>query len=49
MKVLAVGGDTVADESAALESNWGAYDSYYLHVKGTDTAGERGDFPAKIQ
>jgi 2,3-bisphosphoglycerate-independent phosphoglycerate mutase len=35
---------TIADEVTALERAWqGPYDFFFLHVKGTDSAGEDGD------
>jgi 2,3-bisphosphoglycerate-independent phosphoglycerate mutase len=48
MTVLNVPGATLADEFTALETNWQEYDFFYLHVKGTDTAGENGDFIRKV-
>lgn len=32
-----------------LERNWSGYDFFYLHVKGTDSAGEDGDFTRKVR
>jgi len=49
MKALNVGGDTIADEFAALERNWSDFDFFYLHVKKTDTASANGDFPRKVR
>jgi 2,3-bisphosphoglycerate-independent phosphoglycerate mutase len=49
MTVLGVDGDTLADEFAALEKHWNDFDFFYLHVKKTDTAGEDGDFAAKVR
>jgi 2,3-bisphosphoglycerate-independent phosphoglycerate mutase len=49
MTVLDVKGDTPADEFAALEEHWGAFDFFYLHIKKTDTAGEDGDFRGKVR
>lgn len=49
MTILDVGGESVADEFAALERNWGDFDFFYLHVKQTDTAGESGDFWRKVR
>jgi len=48
MTVLDVGGDTRADEFAALERNWKDFDFFYLHVKKTDTYGEDGNFAGKV-
>jgi 2,3-bisphosphoglycerate-independent phosphoglycerate mutase len=49
MQVLPLEGDTLANEFAALEKHWGEFDFFYLHVKQTDTAGERGDFDGKVR
>lgn len=49
MTILDVGGESVTDEFAALERNWGDFDFFYLHVKQTDTAGESGDFWRKVR
>ena len=49
MDVLPVPGGTLADEFAILQARWNEYDFFYLHVKGTDTAGERGDFDLKVR
>ena len=48
MTVLNVTGETIADEFATLEKHWSEYDFFYLHVKQTDTCGERGDFDGKV-
>jgi 2,3-bisphosphoglycerate-independent phosphoglycerate mutase len=49
MQVLPVQGTSIADEFTTLEQHWNDYDFFYLHVKQTDTAGERGDFDLKVQ
>lgn len=49
MHGVAVAGETVADEFAALERCWADFDFFYLHVKGTDVAGEDGDFARKVR
>lgn len=36
-----------AEEIAELEASWEDYDYFYLHLKGTDAAGEDGDFDRK--
>ena len=41
-------GDTVADEFTSLESVYGDFDFFFLHVKKTDSAGEDGDFDKKV-
>jgi len=48
MTVLAVDGETIADELTTLEKHWHEYDFFYLHVKKTDTCGENGDFDGKV-
>ena len=40
---------TLADEFSALERHWPDFDFFYLHVKQTDTAGEKGDFEGKVR
>ncbi len=37
------------DELKALKANYSAYDFFFLHVKGTDSAGEDGDFERKVR
>lgn len=49
MQVLDVPGDTPADEFATLEARWNDFDFFYLHIKGTDTCGEKGDFAGKAR
>jgi 2,3-bisphosphoglycerate-independent phosphoglycerate mutase len=41
-------GDGVADEFAALESVYGTFDFFFLHVKKIDSAGEDGNFDKKV-
>ena len=41
-------GETFADEVATVRENWANYDFVFLHYKYTDTAGEDGDFMAKV-
>jgi 2,3-bisphosphoglycerate-independent phosphoglycerate mutase len=41
-------GDTVADEFTALESVYGRFDFFFVHVKKTDSAGEDGNFDKKV-
>ncbi len=41
-------GDTVPDEFAALESVYGNFDFFFVHVKKTDSAGEDGNFDKKV-
>lgn len=46
MEVLAAG-NSLADEIETLRQHYQSYDFFYLHFKGTDTAGEDGDFQRK--
>jgi 2,3-bisphosphoglycerate-independent phosphoglycerate mutase len=47
MSVLATG-STLNDQIATLRKHWNAYDFFFMHVKATDTAGEDGNFEAKV-
>jgi len=47
MEVLETG-TTIEDEFATLRQNYSSYDFFFLHIKGTDTAGEDGDFNRKV-
>jgi len=47
MEVLKTG-TSFADEVATLRQHREAYDFFFLHYKDTDTAGEDGDFAAKV-
>jgi 2,3-bisphosphoglycerate-independent phosphoglycerate mutase len=49
MTAVDVGGVTLADEFSALERYWPDFDFFYLHVKQTDTTGEKGDFEGKVR
>jgi len=49
MTVLDVCGDTPADEFAVLEKHWSEFDFFYIHIKKTDTCGEKGDFVGKVR
>ncbi|HEY8417878.1 MAG TPA: 2,3-bisphosphoglycerate-independent phosphoglycerate mutase [Limnochordales bacterium] len=42
-------GKGLADQLAALREAWSDYDYFFIHVKGTDAAGEDGDFQRKVQ
>ena len=42
-------GDTIATEIETLKKNWDIYDFFFFHVKKTDSAGEDGDFDAKVK
>jgi 2,3-bisphosphoglycerate-independent phosphoglycerate mutase len=41
-------GPSVREEFETLRHHWQEYDFFYVHVKGTDTAGEDGNFAAKV-
>jgi 2,3-bisphosphoglycerate-independent phosphoglycerate mutase len=47
MEVIATG-STFEDEIETLKSAWERYDYFFIHYKRADTAGEDGDFQAKI-
>lgn len=40
-------GESAAEAIAIARERWADYDFFFLHVKGTDMAGEDGDFAAK--
>ena len=48
MEVLETG-TTIEDEFATLKQNYSSYDFFFLHIKGTDSAGEDGDFNRKVR
>lgn len=41
-------GERVTDAFAAAAQRWSDFDFFFIHVKGTDMAGEDGDFAAKV-
>ncbi len=41
-------GPTIQDQMATLKEHYNDYDFFFLHVKGTDSAGEDGDFARKV-
>jgi 2,3-bisphosphoglycerate-independent phosphoglycerate mutase len=47
MDVLATGHD-IASEVETLRRHWNEYDFFFFHVKKTDSAGEDGNFEAKV-
>ena len=47
MDVLAVG-ESPSDAFVAAHKHWNDYDFFFIHVKGTDMAGEDGNFAAKV-
>ena len=42
-------GQTLGDQVAKLAAAWHDYDFFFLHYKYTDSTGEDGNFPAKVQ
>jgi 2,3-bisphosphoglycerate-independent phosphoglycerate mutase len=42
-------GATITEEFATLKQNYANYDFFFLHIKGTDSAGEDGDFNRKVK
>jgi 2,3-bisphosphoglycerate-independent phosphoglycerate mutase len=48
MSVLSAG-ETPAEAFTAAAASWDAFDYFFIHVKGTDMAGEDGDFAAKVR
>ena len=42
-------GQTLDDQCARLEAVWNDYDFFFLHYKYTDSTGEDGNFPAKVE
>jgi 2,3-bisphosphoglycerate-independent phosphoglycerate mutase len=47
MEILTTG-DNIEEEMEVLRSHWTDYDFFFVHVKGTDSAGEDGDFDRKV-
>ncbi|MBE9512980.1 MAG: 2,3-bisphosphoglycerate-independent phosphoglycerate mutase [Chloroflexi bacterium] len=48
MEVLKTG-TTIEDEFLTLKQNYANYDFFFLHIKGTDSAGEDGNFERKVR
>ncbi len=48
MEVLETGA-SIKEELATLKQNYADYDFFFLHIKGTDSAGEDGDFDRKVR
>jgi 2,3-bisphosphoglycerate-independent phosphoglycerate mutase len=42
-------GTSLADQMKALANVWDRYDFFFIHFKYTDSTGEDGNFPAKVQ
>ena len=47
MEILETG-TTIEDTFQTLRQNYTRHDFFFLHIKGTDTAGEDGDFDTKV-
>lgn len=47
MEILKTG-VTIEDELQTLRQNYKNHDFFFIHIKGTDAAGEDGDFDAKV-
>jgi len=48
MKVLETG-NTIEAQARTLQENYADHDFFFLHVKGTDSAGEDGNFARKVR
>ncbi len=48
MEILETG-NSIEDEFMTLKQNYANYDFFLLHIKGTDSAGEDGDFDRKVR
>jgi 2,3-bisphosphoglycerate-independent phosphoglycerate mutase len=42
-------GSTLGEQIEAMKRVWGQYDYFFLHYKYTDSTGEDGNFPAKVE
>ncbi|MBL6975756.1 MAG: 2,3-bisphosphoglycerate-independent phosphoglycerate mutase [Deltaproteobacteria bacterium] len=42
-------GPSFPDQVAALKAEWDRYDFFFVHVKGTDGYGHKGDFDGKVR
>lgn len=42
-------GESVEEAFSMLEDLWSEYDFFFVHTKGTDSAGEDGDFDRKVR
>ena len=47
MEILKTG-MSINEEFKTLKQNYASYDFFFLHIKGTDSAGEDGDFDRKV-
>ena len=48
MQILETG-TTNEEEFTTLKQNYANYDFFFIHIKGTDSAGEDGDFDRKVR
>ena len=48
MDLFVPAGEGASEAFAGAGREWGAHDYFFIHVKGTDMAGEDGDFDAKV-
>ncbi len=48
MDLVVAGGESADDAFAAAEREWAGHDYLFIHIKGTDMAGEDGNFDAKV-
>lgn len=48
MELFVPDGEAAADAFAVAAAHWAEFDFFFIHVKGTDMAGEDGDFAAKV-
>jgi 2,3-bisphosphoglycerate-independent phosphoglycerate mutase len=48
MEVFVPGGEGASDAFAEAQARWRDFDFLFIHVKGTDMAGEDGNFDAKV-
>jgi len=49
MDIIEFEGESPVDEFAALQRVWDDYDFFFVHIKKTDSAGEDGNFEAKVK
>ena len=42
-------GSSIENELETLRENYSGYDFFFIHIKGTDSAGEDGDFERKVR
>lgn len=48
MEVLDCPGETIETELTILKNHWSDFDYFFLHIKGTDSKGEDGDYQGKM-